>query len=169
MEWWQITLILLASIVVGLLVGGLIGYLILRFSKLRAGKKREVPSPVEEQPTAREAALPVEEQLKGPTPDLLAEIENNHKLATGPWTGKLLPFQTQVWEARQDEVNNLPADLRQDVTQVYIDIRLANTIAWLSTEFGRRNQNLDESYGKLRANIAKGLERIKPLIQGAGK
>ena len=49
--------------------------------------------------------------------------------------------------------------------QVYLDIRLANSIVRLSTEFGRRSSNLNESYMKVCATIAERIDRLKPLIK----
>ncbi len=124
-----------------------------------AGKVREA-----EEEERKEAAV-VERLLESIAPDLVAEAENNHRIATEPWSDKLLPFQTRVWDARQDEVYKLPGNLREDLTQAYVDMRLANSIVWLSTELGRRSHNLDENYMKLCATIAVRLDRVKPLLK----
>ncbi len=152
MNWWQIVLIVLVSVVVGLFVGGLLSYLMARFSKKPLLNKRE-------------AAAVVEEQLKCTLPELLAEIENNCRIATEPWTGNLLSFETQVCSTSQDELRSLPTKLRTDLTKAYDDIRLANGIVWLSTELGRRSHNLDENYIKLCANIVERLDRITLLMK----
>ena len=146
MEWWQVVLIVLASVVAGLLVGGFLSYLILRFIK-----RPEVTSVVE--------------PLKLTAADLLAEVKHNHKLATEPLTGRLLSFQTGVWDARQYEFDKFPANLRDELERVYNDIRLANNLVWVSTEFNRRTPNLDEKYRKLCASIAERLDRIKLIIE----
>ncbi len=151
MEWWQILLIGVASLVVGISLGALLDYLLKRFAK------------------KREPTLVIEEQLKYTPPDLLEEIENNYKIATEPWTSKLLPFQTCVWDTHQGEVNELPANLREDLMQLYIDIRLANSIVRLSTEFNHRTNDLNGSYMRMCASIAGRLDRIKPLIERLGK
>ena len=151
MEWWHYLLIGLASAVVGVFLGALVDRLVKRFAQKRG------PSLLFEQQ--------VEEQSKYTPPDLVDEIESNRKIAAEPWAGKLLSFQTGMWDARQDEVNKLPANLREDLAQVYIDIRLANSIVRLSTEFSHRTQNLDEHYIKLRTNIAQRLDRIKRLME----
>ncbi len=197
MDWWQTVLIILASIVVGLLVGGLLSYLIARLLKMPFLKKRETIAVVEEQlqPTAldlragvendrgkvriaqflkmpllkkRETTAVVEEQLKPTASDLSAEVESNRRTATEPWTGKLLPFETSVWDTSGDKVHTLPANLREDLTQAYADMRLANSIVWLSTELGRRSENLDENYMKLCTDIAAKLKRITPLLKQSG-
>jgi len=122
--------------------------------KLREAEERE----------RKEAAM-VEEPLESIAPDLLAEVKNNRRIATEPWAGKLLSFQTHAWDTNQDEIHKLPANVREDLTQAYLDMRLANSIVWLSTELGRRSHNLDENYMKLCTNIAVRLNRITPLLK----
>ena len=126
--------------------------------------KERTKREAEEAKRAKETAV-VEGLLESIAPDLVAEAENNHRIATEPWSDKLLPFQTRVWDARQDEVYKLPGNLREDLTQAYVDMRLANSIVWLSTELGRRSHNLDENYMKLCATIAVRLDRVKPLLK----
>lgn len=186
MDWQQGVLIILTCIVGGLVVGYLLSYLITTrilkepfrkpFSKKRkltkqqfeeqltgevaeAGKVREV-----EEWERKEAAV-VKEPLESIAPDLVAEVKNNRRIATEPWVGKLLSFQTHAWDTNQDEVHKLPANVREDLAQAYLDMRLANSIVWLSTELGRRSHNLDENYMKLCTNIAVRLNRITPLLK----
>ncbi len=111
----------------------------------------------------------VEEPQEPIVPELVAEVENNHRIATKPWTGELLPFQTGVWDTSPDKVHILPANLQEALTETYTDMRLANSIVWLSTELGRRSQDLDESYMKLCANIAAMLDKVVPLLKQPGK
>lgn len=151
LEWWQIVLILLTSIVVGIVGGVLLSRLTRRFAK------------------KRKAASVVKEQLKSTMSDLLVEVKNNLKIATEPGTNKLLPFQTQVWDVCRYEIGKLPGNHHQDLEQAYIDIRLANSIVWLSTEFSRRTPNLDENYMKLCTSITGRLDRVRPLIEGLVK
>ncbi len=214
MDWWQIVLIILASIIGGLLIGGLLTYLTARLLKrplleMPFLKKRETTTVVEEplkstapdllaelikkremmgqqakEQSKREAeaakkvreaekqqrkeAEVAEAPLKSTAPDLVAEVENNRQIATQPWTGKLLPFATGVWDASRDGVPALPVNLGEDLTQAYVDMRLANSIVWLATELGRRSQNLDDNYTKLCTNIATRLDKILPLLKQSG-
>jgi len=162
MEWWQIILIVLVAILVGALLGTLAGWLTLRFalqvrlpfrsiSYLAFSKKREAPPVVKEQVVKEETKLTV--------PDLVAEVSYNRKIATEPLGDKLLLFQTDAWDAHQYEANQLPANLRGDLQQVYTDIRLANSIAWISTEFNRRTSSMDEHYQRLCTIIAERLDK----------
>ena len=107
--------------------------------------------------------------VKPKPPNLAAEVENNRQIATQPWTGKLLPFETGVWDTSRDGVPTLPANLGEDLTQAYVDMRLANSIVWLATELGRRSQNLDDNYMKLCTNITTRLDKILPLLKQSGK
>lgn len=117
----------------------------------------------EEAKRAKEAV--VEEQLTSAATGLLEEVENNHRIATEPLADRLIPFQTDAWDARKYEMDKLPANLRDELEQVYTDIRLANSIVWVSTEFNRRTPSLDENYRRLCTSIAERLNKIKPLIK----
>ncbi len=175
MEWWQIVLLILGSIITGILVGALVTYLTGRFVKKPlaiplAGAKIE--EELEAKAIARREAeeakrtkkAEIEEQLKLPAAALLAEVKNNRRIATEPLTDKLIPFQTDIWDAHQYEANKLPAELRENLEQVYTDIRLANSIVWVSTEFNRRSRSLDEHYQRLYTSIAERLDKIEPFL-----
>lgn len=110
------------------------------------------------------APLVIEKQPKLPAPELMAEVENNLRIASEPWTGELIPYHTSVWYAKQFEVYQLPTNLRDDLNQVYDMIGLVNQLAWLSAEFGRRSQNIDETHRRTRTSIAEGLHRIKQNV-----
>lgn len=96
---------------------------------------------------------------------LLDEVEQNRRLAANPPTDKPVPFQTKAWDLSRDGLQTLPASLREDLTQAYVDIRLANSIVWLSAELGRRSPNLDESYSKLCRNIVTRLDRVTSQLK----
>jgi len=113
----------------------------------------------------RETTAVVEEQPKFTIPELLAEVENNHRIATESWAGKLLPFYTSVWDRSVEAVHTLPANLQGELRQAYVDMGLANSIVWLSTELGHRSHNLDESYIKLCTSIAARLDGVIPLLK----
>ncbi len=166
MEWWQIVLFIVGSISAGILVGSLLS-LIVRLLKKQFAENREMTTVVKEQVVKEQV---VEEPVNPPILDLLAEVENNLKIASEPWTGKLLPFQTHAHEriTNEDGVHRLAANLRDGLTRAYADIRLANGIVWLSTELGRRSDDLDEYYQKLCTNITTVLNTITPLLNGLG-
>ena len=111
------------------------------------------------------AAVAGEDQAGISVPNLFSEIEHNRKVANEPWTGTPLPFETTVWSSNPAELHALPANMRENLAQVYSDIQLANSIVWLATELGRRSSNLDDNYTKLCTNIAARLEVISPLLK----
>jgi len=155
MDWWQIALIVLASVAVGLLVGGLLSYLITRLRKKSFFAKRE--------------AIQVAEELPESTaPDLLTELETNHRIATESQTDEIRPFETRVWETSQNAVHKLTVDVREELAQAYLDMHQANDIVWLSTELGHKSQTLDEHYKNLCPRIAGRLEKLMPLLKELG-
>ena len=170
MGWWQITLILLASIAAGAAIGGLLSYLILRFisrkreitflshltsqttrkpeaatvfakqPEIQYSRKPEAPRVFTEQVAQAEQVEKVEQerQVKPAVPtsltrELIAEVKQNRSISAEPMGDRLLPFQTSVWDAHQYKVDKLPPDLRDDLEQAYTDMRLANSLVWLSS------------------------------------
>ena len=195
MEWWQIVLILVAAVVIGGIVGVLLSYLILRFFRknettflsdliTRFPKKSEAAPAVIAETEVRteektEAETEVKTEAKAETgaaakaefsaPDLLAEVKSNYAIAAEPIGDKLSTFQTDVWDAHHFQIDRLPAEVRDDLEQVYTDIRLANSLAWLSTEFSRRTPSLEENYTKLCSNIVEKLSKVMALLEQPGK
>ena len=168
MSWWQISLIILGAIMVGLVVGYLLNYLIVTITarlRKRLANKPQAAAVIREPPKTMESPKTMEPP-KITVPDLFVEIENNRHIASQTRLGNLQPFQTKVWDTKRDEVHLLPAELREELTQAYFDMSLANSIVWLAAEMGRRSSSLDESYLKLCASIADRLNRLKsPLEQ----
>ena len=155
----QIVLIVLGAAVTGVIIGALVSLLI------RRTRRRALFGDVAAPGVPRSAELwSAEHSISAPSP-LVAEVRSNFRIATGPVSGKLLPFQTQAWDTLQREGNGLSAELRYELEQTYLDVRLANSIVWLEAEFGRRTSNMDENYLKLAGGIARRLARIKPLLE----
>jgi len=154
-SWWQIALIILGSIIIGLLVGYVLNYLIVT----TLARRRKKPA------NKFQTTTVVLEPPKPTVPGLFVEIENNRQIASQTWTGDLQAFQTQVWDTKRDEVHLLPPEVREELTQAYFDMSLANSVVWLATEMGRRSPSLDESYLKLCSSIADRLNRLKAPIE----
>ena len=100
-------------------------------------------------------------QSQSPKSEMYKELESNLSIATAPWASKLTPFQTTCWDG--DYLKDDPSLIasQEEIAQVYIDIRLANSIVWLSNEVGHRSSDLDQSYKQLCVKIA---ERLKQVI-----
>ena len=161
MSWWQIVLIIVGSVVVGIAVGYLVNLLILQMSSAIRYSRRRVP--------ARSISGPASGISTGPSvPDLFAEIETNRRIATKEWTGELQPFQTRAWDNRGEEVHSLAVEIRNELTEAYSDMALANSISWLSSEMSRRSPSLDESYTKLRTSVATRLNKVSVLLSEEG-
>lgn len=111
--------------------------------------------------TIKHRKTTIVEDQKPAVPALVAEVEANLAIATTPWTGNLLAFQTKVW----DNNHEVSPNSKEELTEAYADIRLANNIVWLSTEVGRRSKELDEGYLSLRAKIAERLNQTLPTLK----
>jgi len=123
--------------------------------------------PVAKQPTVvtpKPAAEKPKAQL--PRSDVYKELESNLSIATAPWLGKVTAFQTTAWDNNQDKIEPELADRHGEITEVYIDIRLANNIVWISNELGNKSPNLDESYRKLCAKIAERIRKVVAPVNG---
>lgn len=98
-------------------------------------------------------------------PEALIELENNLSLARRPTTNNLVNFHTEIWNTKRSEFNVLPTEILGELTEAYVDMLLANNIAWLVTELGRSSQDLVDSYYKLSNKIADRLQRIMPPVR----
>ena len=162
MVWWQIVLIVIVAVVAGLGVGYAFNKLIIHIMvALRKTKQR---------PVIKNTSVPVINHIntEPSVPDLFTEIEFNRRIATKEWTGELQPFQTRAWDNRGDEVHSLAVEIRNELTEAYSDMALANSISWLSTEMSRRSPSLDESYSKLKASVAARLNKVKLQLSEEG-
>jgi len=93
-------------------------------------------------------------------PGIFAEIESNLKIAVTPSTDKPVSFQTKMWDNNRSEINKLPVNIQSELGEVYIDMRLANNIAWLITEFGDSTREAVLNYYNLCTKIAERLTGI---------
>ena len=98
----------------------------------------------------------------------MIEVEANLAIAAAPWTGKLSSFQTKVMDANRTKVDSLSSDIKTPLTEAYTDMRLANTLVWLSMDVGHRSKDLDESYLKLCTKISERLVSSLPGLTKSG-
>lgn len=92
--------------------------------------------------------------------ELFLEIETNIATAKNPFTGKLLPFQTNVWDRSLYEIDILPANTLKELHEAYTDIRVTNELVWLSEVVGHIGKGMEGSYLKLCTSIADRLDRV---------
>jgi hypothetical protein len=99
------------------------------------------------------------------SPELFAEIEKIYEVATSPVDGELVSFPNDVWKTTNQRIQDSLPELNEEITQVYIDVGLANNIVWLVTEYKFRSDNISDQYAKLCSKIAARLDRIMPLLK----
>jgi hypothetical protein len=144
MVWWR-ELPIVGAVVVGAALGVLLAYVVLRIQK---------------------RPWPFSKKRKLSLSNILGlELETNLMIATTPWTGKPLPFRTGVWSARSSDLALLNGNLKEELTEAYADISLANRIVWLSTEVGLTSKDLEASYTRLCGIIDRRLRSIIPLLK----
>jgi hypothetical protein len=102
-------------------------------------------------------------------PSTLAELEKNLDIASGSMHNELIKFQTEVWDTKRSEFNYLTTEVRNELTEAYVDMLLANNIVWLVTELGRDSQDLLASYRSLSDKVAERLQRLIPMVKDALK
>jgi hypothetical protein len=89
--------------------------------------------------------------------ELLKELRHNLIIATSPFQDKLLPFQTDYWDNNQ---GTLVDNHKEELIEVYTDIRLANIIVWLSNEVGHLSLEMEQGYQELCIKIADNLKKV---------
>lgn len=181
-ELWQLVLGFLAAAIVGIIIGICIGYLVYRFvykvrlsflsvSFLLFGKIPKTIAPkykalhfskiaIDKIPRKTQVA---QKQVEFAMPELIPELVYNRTIASEFSAGILLPLQTDVWDAHQYSVHQLPANLRSELEKVYADIKLLNNLVWISTELGHSSSNMEDQYRKLLISIGEGIDKINKL------
>jgi hypothetical protein len=108
----------------------------------------------------RQSFTPAPEPVKPQKSEFFLEIESNLAICTAPWTGKLTSFQTRELDSNRSRIDGLTQNLKDEIIEAYTDMRLANTLVWLSMDVGHRSKDLDDSYLKLCNKIAERLQKI---------
>lgn len=108
----------------------------------------------------RKKAIPPLKSVRTEYTGILAELINNLSIATTPVNGRLLLFQTKYWDNNHDTSEKLINNYKEELTQAYTDIRLANVIVWLSNDLGHTSPELEKSYVQLCTKIAGRLNDI---------
>jgi hypothetical protein len=100
-----------------------------------------------------------------PIDRILLELEKNLELSIEPRFDKLEPFQTDTWDAIIDIPNILPAELKWELVEAYLDMYTANNIVWFLNEFDTGSPALNDQYVKMCNDIATRLSRIIPMLK----
>ncbi len=128
----------------------------------------EMQEALEEYVKKRQVVPVQPEIIKPQKSELLVELETNLSIATTPWEGKLIAFQTRAMDSSRAKIDSLDPELKDELIEAYTDIQLANTLVWLSMDVGHRSKDLDESYLKLCNKIAERLGKVLPQISRSG-
>jgi hypothetical protein len=120
----------------------------------------EIQEAFEEFVKKRQSVTLTPEPVKPQKSDFILEIEANLAISNALWTGKLTSFQTKVFDSNRSRIDDLDQELTDEITEAYTDMRLANTLVWLSMDVGHRSKELDDSYLKLCNKIAERLQKI---------
>ena len=179
LAWWQISLILVATILIGILISICICYLIVRFILKKRlsffkffclffSKKPEVQASGDsaQQFINTPSAPPeVHEPANFPISDLFLEVEHNLRIIAESSGSNQLPLKSDVGDALRNLAQELPANLREQLEHLYSEIHLLNQIVRVSTELGFRSSFLDERYGRRATSITEKLQKIKQSVE----
>jgi hypothetical protein len=113
--------------------------------------QKRIPSPSKAEIAPRKSAL-------------LLEIEANLEIAVAAEEGKLTPFRTEAFDLKQASPGSLSEQVMADLEEAYTDMRLANTLVWLSKDLGRNGSEVGAGYLRLCAKVAERLETIIPRL-----
>jgi len=100
---------------------------------------------------------------------ILLELEKNHELSIESRLDKLVPFQTDTWDASLDIPNVLTADLKWELAETYLDMYAANNIVWFLKEFDMESPVLEDQYTKMCNQIAITLSKVIQILKTAKK
>ena len=192
LDWWQLTLVIVASILIGILVAVFIIYLIIRFIDKRqvsffdvlfllfkrkpkkvntSNRTPQYSYAASKRPdglldiTPPRALPEVKEQVEFPIYELLVEIEHNLNTINSLSVDNLMPLKSDVWDANRHMEHSLPFNLRESLAHIYLEIHLLNQTVQLSTALSSKSSFLDERYRKRIATIAEGLIKSKRDIE----
>ena len=96
---------------------------------------------------------------------ILLELDKNHALSMEPRLDKLVPFQTDTWDANLDIPNVLTADLKWELAEAYLDMYAANNIVWFLKEFDTESPVLEDQYTKMCNQIAITLSKVIQILK----
>jgi hypothetical protein len=92
--------------------------------------------------------------------ELVKEVEANLIIAATAVKGKLVSFCSDIIDANSNWLNSLSSQIQEDLSEAYTDIRLANTLVWLSNDMGRQSSETENGYLELCNKIAERLESV---------
>lgn len=144
MELWQQFLVYLGyTIIGGIIVGVVVHYLRQR------GAKRD--------------------KLLSAMRNILVELDTNMALAKQPFQGRLVPFETKMWDDHKGEILALPEDTQTALHQVYIKVQGANALVQsnlqLSYGLGYYNKEYQEKCNEIAGRTEKAIELLRSWLE----
>ena len=100
---------------------------------------------------------------------ILLELDKNHELSIESRLDKLVPFQTDTWDANLDIPNVLTPDLKWELAEAYLDMYAANNIVWFLKEFDTESPVLEDQYTKMCNQIAITLSKVIQILKTVKK
>ena len=138
MEWW--------TTLVGVVVGSALGYLLTRIGAWQESKSQK------------------RAQLKGAVHNISVEVEANLIQSKQPWSDRMMPFVTSMWDAHKGSIIELSKELQDALYQVYLDINMANALFQLNLHLGQGQHYFDEDYKNRCKQIEEKAERARGLL-----
>ena len=108
----------------------------------------------------RMKSMPSIQPAQADNSGILAELKYNLSIATKQPNGKLLLFQTESWDKKHSGTEASLNDYREELTQAYTDIHLANMLVSSSDDLGHTSLDLEQSYLQLCTKIAARLKYV---------
>lgn len=113
----------------------------------------------------RERADRAKEQLRSAIRSILVEVETNLKLAKQPFTGRLVPFATEMWDYHKGQILELPEDTQTVLHQAYICVREANAIVESNLQLPYGAGYYNDKYKEKCSEIADRAEKAVELLR----
>jgi hypothetical protein len=143
MGWWQQLIVSIVAIA----FGAVLGYWF---------NRRGVIS---------ERSATEQKQLRDAISSIFEEVRANGEIANRPWTGKQLPFLTDMWNTYKGQISKLQEDVRRPLHEFYIDVIRANSIVNLDLHKLPYNAGyLDDDYRKMCSQIANQVASVAGLL-----
>jgi hypothetical protein len=130
--------------------------------------KPVAPPPRAEPFKSAEASAPRPEPVPVHKSELVKEVEGNLATAVTASSGKMSAFQSGAFDSSRSRLNSISDDLADMLTEAYTDIRLANTLVWLSKDLGRQSNEMESGYLRLCGKISERLQKALPELLRAG-
>ena len=105
------------------------------------------------------------EQLKNAARSILVELEANFRFATQPFSGKMLPFTTEIWDDTKGAIGTLPKDVQTAIYEAYLAGWELNAIVQSNLRLPHGSGYYDNDYKKKCEEIADKAKTATELLR----